>query len=289
MKTNKAFTLIELLVVIAIISILATILFPVFAQVRDKARSSACMSNMKQLGMAMGQYTSDYDERMFPHSGGYGTSWWKLFLVYTKSNMIFVCPSDTGPSNSADAQNTVGAGCSSASDTVNTNAKNGINAGCGTIPRSVMACSIADRLLLSQVAQPATLIVINEKWGTDVPSSSSDIVNWMGASPGNPSWYEPWAGDGGFSPIYPTKTFKVANRHNGLFNCVFLDGHAKAMQPNVILNDPDLSTCNQLYLTNGSNMVDYYQGVYTSSASINGPNAPVNPCLKWVGTLYPAQ
>jgi len=64
-KSNKkAFTLIELLVVIAIIAILAAILFPVFAKVREKARQTACVSNLKQIGTAMLMYATDYDEFM---------------------------------------------------------------------------------------------------------------------------------------------------------------------------------------------------------------------------------
>ena len=57
-----AFTLIELLVVIAIIAVLAAILFPVFAQAREKARAAACISNQHQLGLALGMYRQDYDE-----------------------------------------------------------------------------------------------------------------------------------------------------------------------------------------------------------------------------------
>jgi prepilin-type N-terminal cleavage/methylation domain-containing protein len=63
-RCQKGFTLIELLVVIAIIAILAAILFPVFAQAREKARATACLSNMKQAGLALQMYAQDYDETM---------------------------------------------------------------------------------------------------------------------------------------------------------------------------------------------------------------------------------
>lgn len=58
----RGFTLIELLVVIAIIAILAAILMPVFAPAREKARQASCMSNMKQVGLALAMYTQDYDD-----------------------------------------------------------------------------------------------------------------------------------------------------------------------------------------------------------------------------------
>lgn len=60
-RKANAFTLIELLVGSAIIAILAAILFPVFAQAREKARSASCLSNMKQLGLALNMYQQDYD------------------------------------------------------------------------------------------------------------------------------------------------------------------------------------------------------------------------------------
>src|SRR5207302_1979729 len=63
-RRRRAFTLIELLVVIAIIAILAAILFPVFAQAREKARQSSCLSNMKQVGTALMMYAQDYDETL---------------------------------------------------------------------------------------------------------------------------------------------------------------------------------------------------------------------------------
>src|SRR5688572_11387890 len=67
---RRGFTLIELLVVIAIIAILAAILFHVFAQAREAARSTACLSNLKQIGLSVHMYAQDYDEE-FP-DGGYG-------------------------------------------------------------------------------------------------------------------------------------------------------------------------------------------------------------------------
>jgi prepilin-type N-terminal cleavage/methylation domain-containing protein/prepilin-type processing-associated H-X9-DG protein len=94
MKRQKAFTLIELLVVIAIIAILAAILFPVFAQAREKARAIACLSNSKQIGLALLMYAQDYDET-FPGIwvGWPKTNWAQVTLPYIKNLGIFTCPS----------------------------------------------------------------------------------------------------------------------------------------------------------------------------------------------------
>jgi prepilin-type N-terminal cleavage/methylation domain-containing protein len=81
MHRRKGFTLIELLVVIAIIAILAAILFPVFAQARDKARQTTCTSNTKQSALAFMMYINDYDET-FPWlwgSGGTGNWLWNFY------------------------------------------------------------------------------------------------------------------------------------------------------------------------------------------------------------------
>ncbi|WP_324199255.1 DUF1559 domain-containing protein [Chthonomonas sp.] len=110
MQSKRAFTLIELLVVIAIIAILAAILFPVFAQAREKARSISCLSNLKQIGLATMMYAQDYDETFFQlpwhrKPGDTGcppnpnapcpTVWWSdLLMPYIKNQAIFSCPSN---------------------------------------------------------------------------------------------------------------------------------------------------------------------------------------------------
>jgi len=82
--SRKGFTLIELLVVIAIIAILAAILFPVFAQAREKARQISCMSNLKQLGLGVAMYTQDYDETL-PFSYSFQGGWYNTVDPYIKN------------------------------------------------------------------------------------------------------------------------------------------------------------------------------------------------------------
>jgi prepilin-type N-terminal cleavage/methylation domain-containing protein/prepilin-type processing-associated H-X9-DG protein len=124
LRRARGFTLIELLVVIAIIAILAAILFPVFAQAREKARSISCISNLKQVGMSVQMYVQDYDETFpklgwndgIPHEAplpdgrkyqGW-VSWPLLLFPYVKSGggrndtravSAFTCPSDGTPQN----------------------------------------------------------------------------------------------------------------------------------------------------------------------------------------------
>src|ERR1051326_8209824 len=96
----RGFTLIELLVVIAIVAILAAILFPVFAQARDKARAAACLSNVKQIGTALIMYAQDYDATLPHHPADVGNfladtagpNWAKGMMPYVKNSQILICP-----------------------------------------------------------------------------------------------------------------------------------------------------------------------------------------------------
>ena len=98
MNRKSGFTLIELLIVIAIIAILAAILFPVFATAREKARGTACMNNEKQIGLALVQYSQDFDETppYWNHSNGSNRGGWAGQLYsYIKTPAAYACPDDT--------------------------------------------------------------------------------------------------------------------------------------------------------------------------------------------------
>ena len=95
--SRRGFTLIELLVVIAIIAILAAILFPVFQKVRENARRTACLSNLKQLGLAIVQYNNDFDEKQPCGVSiyGAGSGWAAQVYPYVKSIAVYQCPDDS--------------------------------------------------------------------------------------------------------------------------------------------------------------------------------------------------
>ncbi len=225
---KKAFTLIELLVVIAIIAILAAILFPVFSQAKAAAKSTVCLSNMKQLGLGMLLYVNDTDDQMF-YRAGWGNSrsgstltigpgenknafkWWNLMLPYLKSSQILQCPADTMPTTSPDAK--------------------GVN----DITRSYIALASAESLNLSSVDKVAETMVITEKWGQDYTGPRTD------------SWIEPFNGDFTTDVTDPTRTFTASNRHFQHLNASFFDGHAKAETGGAVQSSKDLSGCQLIY------------------------------------------
>lgn len=217
---------------IAIISILAAILFPVFAQAREKGRATACLSNTKQIGLGLLQYVQDYDERVFfrssasaapyntragvtvPSASSNPERWWNVVMPYIKSNQVFTCPSDAAPTPSKDAKGNL------------------------TINRSYIANAATEDLTLAQVDDPVETIVIMDKW--DKNNAGLAVTD---------SWIEPQNGD--FDPDYEpgdrTRMFKAGNRHQGRVNCVMFDGHAKALTPATIQSSKDLTGCSLIY------------------------------------------
>lgn len=125
-RVRQGFTLIELLVVIAIITILAAILFPVFASARESARTTSCLSNVKQIGLAQLAYTQDYDEKLVPDNtqapdspiaGQVAGNWTNTLQPYLKSTRVLFCPSyseqqtsDASDAATCDGNGTPGSG-----------------------------------------------------------------------------------------------------------------------------------------------------------------------------------
>ncbi len=251
-QSRSGFTLLELLVVIAIIAVLAAILFPVFAQAREKARAIACMSNMKQIGTGLQMYVQDYDERIFFRSStnpattrinaattGNALKWWNMVMPYAKNRAVFQCPSDPGPTLSPDG-----------------------NGGL-TIPRSYVASASAEALSLAQLSRPTDIIVITEKWDKDTAGH-----------PITESWLEAFDGDMAPDPSRPGSMLKFANRHQGGMNCAFFDGHAKWLKPTMIWTSRDLTGCTLVHFYPTTRMCDISFPGCTSTSASNICNNP---------------
>ncbi|MBI5833531.1 MAG: DUF1559 domain-containing protein [Armatimonadetes bacterium] len=253
---RRGFTLIELLVVIAIIAILAAILFPVFAKAREKARQSSCISNGKQLGIAILQYAQDYDEQLCPPAVGvvdtptaYG--WQDLVQPYIKSSQAFDCPSaaikmryNAATGRFWRRRGGVGAGattdaCSGAALPANTESSYGTNSFDTPAGQPAMSCGpfSAETTSLSSIVSPANVISLAD-------------ANQGGASP--------WDLAGGNGPYDPPSVEGQADcrRHNGLQGasqaqamaegqtmCVFADGHSKLVPFMRTISPNNLWTC----------------------------------------------
>jgi prepilin-type N-terminal cleavage/methylation domain-containing protein/prepilin-type processing-associated H-X9-DG protein len=214
---KRAFTLIELLVVIAIIAILAAILFPVFAQAREKARGISCLSNLKQGGLAYAMYTQDYDEttpcqvtpvtqrdanNYFAVAGGY---WYILLQPYVKNWNMFLCPDRTGTTTSK--SNPAG---------LATGAKTGRMMGYGYNDGWISDSgygmvqtqnALGQRLgrSIASIGTPADCVAFGDTY--DTPGYSIAMDNIFSG------------GDG------PQRTSSI--RHTANLNYCFVDGHAK--------------------------------------------------------------
>jgi prepilin-type N-terminal cleavage/methylation domain-containing protein/prepilin-type processing-associated H-X9-DG protein len=192
-RRRHAFTLIELLVVIAIIAILAAILFPVFAQAREKARQVSCLSNTKQYATALMMYVQDYDE-IFPYSAYFNLNqncvetYISVVVPYVKNNQVTQCPSEPQAMNVAAL---TGQPCP-ATPPFNSYVTNPALFTNGFVPG-------AQGVGLASLNRPADTIV-----GYD----------------GNVTF--------GTSQAVPQVQL-IQARHNSMFNASFADGHAKAV------------------------------------------------------------
>jgi prepilin-type N-terminal cleavage/methylation domain-containing protein/prepilin-type processing-associated H-X9-DG protein len=232
LKSNKkGFTLIELLVVIAIISTLASILFPVFARAREQARKAACQSNLKQLGLAVAQYTQDYDETYPLGRFGYSTPtssfayWYVVLEPYVKNRQIFVCPTagQIGTNNRGYGWNTRGTGTSQAN-------VNGFGYWLSDPPSASNwgTPSGEGPLKLSQVTNAASTIQIADPASNNWATNGYYVGSYINASGLS---YMPVLHGGQVGPFGgSTGDVLVAVAPGGGGNYLFADGHVKFMQ-----------------------------------------------------------
>ncbi|MEO7715080.1 MAG: DUF1559 domain-containing protein [Capsulimonas sp.] len=209
-KRCCAFTLIELLVVIAIIAIIAAILFPVFAQAREKARQISCSSNLRQIGLATLQYVQDNDETYFPwqENDPFGVKFWDgyrdfahskydatagFLQPYMKSTQIEDCRSAAG------------------SLPVGTNFSNEIFAAYGTNMEMFARDHMLVSATLAEVKAPSDTVYMADAAQFQTPNGPLTRVNELNS----PS-------DGGGS---------VHGIHTGFANVLWTDGHVKAVRP----------------------------------------------------------
>jgi prepilin-type N-terminal cleavage/methylation domain-containing protein/prepilin-type processing-associated H-X9-DG protein len=255
-RKRSAFTLIELLVVIAIIAILAAILFPVFAQAREKARATSCLSNLKQITLGLLMYSQDYDEQLCPDTLGNGTAaspymvWDQMITPYIKNQQIFKCPDwicnpIVWPSGTTARALSYGMNYRMVqySTTELDDRPNGL--WFTAWPLSVLANPASTYYIMDEafVTNPTAMPLHQEdatKWTLDV-----DGVPVAGGNGGWNAWgyvrfpQDPHgSGTDYVSCCYDGDPWRPAPIHNGGTNTSFADGHAKWQQTSQMVNPP---------------------------------------------------
>jgi prepilin-type N-terminal cleavage/methylation domain-containing protein/prepilin-type processing-associated H-X9-DG protein len=210
-STLRAFTLIELLTVIAIIGILAAILIPVVGSVRESARSSACISNLRQIGLTLFLYSDDHNETLPAPNGGNGLFWSLALNDYLgttpgprgeqRDHEIFICPSaDYSNSSLMDAGRTYSFSA----------------AGLGGNANGVLGSTVYGARKLSQISNHTTTILVVEGKERDDQGRALAGMNWnrithdIGASS-------------------PQAAPNLDFRHNERMNNLYVDGSVRPM------------------------------------------------------------
>jgi prepilin-type N-terminal cleavage/methylation domain-containing protein/prepilin-type processing-associated H-X9-DG protein len=278
--SNKAFTLIELLVVIAIIAILAAILFPVFAQAREKARQISCVSNLKQIGLATMMYAQDYDETL---PSGWRPPNGKTMWRYSLQPYVQKYGTDQDPNaGSYDATKYPNTGVFTCPDQPGSNlnygpTSYGYNAWALTsgwvdgVDADGVGGGNMIGLSLAAVNRPSSIVMfadssqINGSADPNVDSGScGDSANLGPYTFDTTKWKESWSPDWEFGLPGPAGTRpggitsgdwgvacgqskRLFARHQGKFNAAFADGHVKSL-PGTAMNAVQGS--NDDYLSN---------------------------------------
>jgi prepilin-type N-terminal cleavage/methylation domain-containing protein/prepilin-type processing-associated H-X9-DG protein len=261
MNAKKAFTLIELLVVIAIIAILAAILFPVFAQAKEAAKKTACLSNEKQLSLGILMYLNDYDDTYPMGTAAWGagfagdweaSNWAVSTLPYIKSNGIFGDPDDSD-GGKVDPNNTwEGIMMSyavnglivpyepSTSDQYCQGLMCEVNLTGGPWGQSVNS---------STVNQPASVIALSESWSSQMSSAGAQI-NYSAGFGGIFTGYQYYenlqlpnqcgtVNSTTACGTFPYGSNGAVSTHGGnKANFAFADGHSKSLTPTQTVPNP---------------------------------------------------
>ncbi|CEK16602.1 prepilin-type N-terminal cleavage/methylation domain-containing protein [Chthonomonas calidirosea] len=248
MKKQQAFTLIELLVVIAIIAILAAILFPVFAQAREKARAISCLSNMKQLATAEQMYTQDYDEmleriRVACNPSVCTGDKWAIgaqdeLNPYIKNKAIWHCPDDPYQRvNCISRANGDPGGPISYSFTHYQNGYDEGQIGGYTATFGIHAYYVGqDSKRLAGIGAPASTISIFELWTTVSMWNGYAYWRWDQRNLADPNW--PTAPDNFSVSWCGGQGYFSMGAHNGMSNYAFVDGHVKTLKRTSIMSWP---------------------------------------------------